>query len=117
MISTTEYLSIVNEEYDLSDPYTKKKVLFCNEAQKNSNIEHLTNRLYKHIKEKSAEIDFGSIPRSKGDITKIENYQNLIDCIDIIHRMVVEYGEDTTLIDEISTAVDNIQRRERVFSK
>lgn len=117
MISTTEYLSIVNEEYDLSDPYTKKKVLFCNEAQKNSNIEHLTNRLYKHIKEKSAEIDFGSIPRSRGDITKIENYQNLIDCIDIIHRMVVEYGEDTTLIDEISTAVDNIQRRERAFSK
>lgn len=117
MISTAEYLTIINEEYDLSDPYTKKKVLYCNEAQKNTNIEHLTGRLYKHIKEKTAEIDFGTIPKSKGDITKIENYQNLIDCIDIIHKMMVEYGEKTTLIDEISTAIDNIQRRERLFSK
>ena len=117
MISTAEYLAIVNEEYDLSDPYTKKKLLYCNEAQKNTNIEHLTNKLYGHIKKSTTKIDFGSIPRSKGDITKIENYQNLIDCIDIIHKMVVEYGENTSIVDEISTAVDNIQRRERLFSK
>ena len=113
----SDYIQMVSEAYDLSDPYTKKMVLYCNEAQRMTNIEHLTNRLYNHIKAQTDKIDFGSIPASKGDITKIQNYQNLIDCIDIMHKMLIEYGEKTDLVDSITTAMDNIQKRQRVFEK
>ena len=113
----SDYIQMVSESYDLSDPYTKKMVLYCNEAQRMTNIEHLTNRLYNHIKAQTDKIDFGSIPASKGDITKIQNYQNLIDCIDIMHKMLIEYGEKTDLVDSITTAMDNIQKRQRIFEK
>ena len=117
MISTAEYLDIISEAYDLSDSYSKKKYLFCNEAQKNTNIEHLTNRLYEHIKEQTDRIDFGTIPKSKGDITRVENFQNLVDCITTIHDLVVQYREDTRIVDQLSTAIENVQKRERIFSK
>ena len=113
----SDYIQMVSEAYDLSDPYTKKMVLYCNEAQRMTNIEYLTNRLYNHIKAQTDKIDFGSIPASKGDITKIQNYQNLIDCIDIMHKMLIEYNEKTDLVDSITTAMDNIQKRQRIFEK
>lgn len=117
MISTAEYLDVISEAYDLSDSYSKKKYLFCNEAQKMTNIENLTNRLYEHIKEQTDRIDFGTIPKSKGDITKVENFQNLVDCITTIHDLVIQYKENTEIVDQLSTAIDNVQKRERLFSK
>ena len=117
MITDVEYMQIVNEYYDLSDYNTKRKVLFCNEAAKSSNLEHITNELYNQIKNDITAIDFGSIPRSKGVISKIDNYQTLIDCINTIRELILEYNDDTKIVDEISTAIGNIQKRERDFTK
>lgn len=117
MVSSAEYLNIINETYDLSDSYTRKKVLYCNEAQKSTNIENIINRLYSHIVNNVDKIDFGTIPKSKGNITKVEGFQNLVDCIDTIHKLILEYNENTVLVDHISTAIDNIQKRQRVFEK
>lgn len=117
MITAAEYLDIISEAYDLSDSDSKKMYLFCNEAQKTTNIEHLTNRLYEHIKDQTDSIDFGTIPKSKGNITKVENFQNLVDCIDVIHDLVKQYGENTEIVDQISTAINNVQVRESLFSK
>ena len=117
MISGVDYLNIVSEAYDLSDYNTQKKVLYCTEAQKSSNIEHLTNRLYKHIKSQTDKIDFGTIPKSKGDITKVEHYQDMLDCITVMHDMILTYNEKTDIIDQISTAINNIVSRQRLFEK
>lgn len=117
MITDAEYMQIVSEVYDLSDYNTKKKVLFCNEAQKVSNIEHIVGKLYDHIKENCDAIDFGSIPRSHGIITRIDNYQQLIDCISTIRSLVESYKEDPKIVDCISTSLSNIQNRERIFTK
>lgn len=117
MISTAEYLSVINEVYDLSDDDLRKQLIFCNEAQKLSNVEHILNNLYNHIISNTTEIDFGTIPKSKGNITKIENFQQLIDCIDNIHKLVLEYKDDTIIVDQISTAINNLQQRQRVFEK
>ena len=73
MITGAEYMQLVSEAYDLSDYYTKKNVLFCNEAKRQANIENIVGRLYVHIKNDVTGIDFGTIPRSKGVITKVEN--------------------------------------------
>ena len=117
MISTAEYLSVINEVYDLSDDDLRKQLIFCNEAQKLSNVEYILNNLYNHIISNTTEIDFGSIPKSKGNITKIENFQELIDCIDNIHKLILEYKDDTIIVDQISTVINNLQQRQRVFEK
>lgn len=117
MITDVEYLQLVSEAYDLSDYKTKKNVLLCNEAKKVVNIENIVGRLYNHIKNNITAIDFGTIPKSKGIFSHVENYNDIIDCINSIHELVQEYDEDTRIIDEISTAIDNIQKRERYFSK
>lgn len=111
------YLNIINEHYDLSDPYTASKVLVNTEAEQKNVITNLVTRLYEKIKQKVDEIDFGTIPKSKGNITKIDGYQNLIECINIIHDLIKEYGESTEPVDQISTAIDNIQTRTRVWEK
>lgn len=117
MISSVDYLKIIDEAYDLSDPEIRKQMIFCNEAQKISNIENLTNKLYNHIRKNVDQIDFGTIPQSKGDISKVENYDNLVDCIDIIHKMIVEYREKTDIVDQLSTAIENVRSRQRTFEK
>ena len=117
MITDVEYMQIVSEAYDLSDYATKKKVLFCNEAKKVENIEFIVNRLYELIKQNCTAIDFGSIPKSKGIVTRIDNYAELVDCINQVHELVRNYKEKTDIVDEISTALDNIHQRERQFTK
>lgn len=117
MITDLEYYQIVSEVYDLSDYKTKKKVLFCNEAKKITNIENITSKLYQHIQSKVTGIDFGTIPKSKGVITRVENYIELTDCLNTIKDLIKSYNEDTKIVDEIFTALANIQARERIFTK
>lgn len=117
MITDTEYFQIINEVYDLSDYKTQKAVLFCNEAQKTSNIESITTKLYSHIRSKVTGIDFGTIPKSKGVVTKVENYTELVECINTIRELITQYSQDTKLVDELSTCLANIQNRERIFTK
>lgn len=117
MITNADYMQIVSEAYDLSDPYIKKKIIFCNEAKRQENIENIVGRLYTHIKNDVTGIDFGTIPRSKGVITKIDNYNGLVDCINSIHDLVKSYNQPTKSVDELTTAINNIKNRERVFTK
>lgn len=117
MITDTEYMQIVSETYDLSDYATKKNLLFCNEAKRIDNLEHIVGNLYLHIKSNVAGIDFGTIPKSKGVVTRIDNYANVLDCINSVHELVYSYKEKTDIPDTLSTALANLQQRERVFSK
>lgn len=117
MVTDSEYMQIISEEYDLSDYATKKKLLFCNEAKRIDNLEHIVNNLYLNIKSNVSGIDFGTIPKSQGVVTHVENYASLIDCINSIHELVHTYGEKTDIPDALSTALANIQQRERTFTK
>lgn len=114
---STEYMSIVKEYFDLSDPYTRNKVILCTEADKQTVLENLANKLYIHIRNHVDNIDFGTIPLSKGDITKIDNFEQLIDCLDTINKLILEYGEKPELVDVVATAINNIQTRKRIFEK
>lgn len=117
MVTDSEYMQIISEEYDLSDYATKKKLLFCNEAKRIDNLEHIVNNLYLNIKSNVAGIDFGTIPKSQGVVTRVENYASLIDCINSVHELVYNYREKTDIPDALSTALANIQQRERTFTK
>lgn len=113
-----EYNKIIREYFDLKDRDTRKTIISLEEsAEQNQLLAALTSKLYDKIVEKVDDIDFGTLPRSRGDITKIENYSNLMECIDIMRGIVVEYKEDTYPVDVVSSAVENVKSRKGTFTK
>lgn len=112
-----EYDKLFMEHFDVTDDDTRQKYVSLDEAEKGQMIVSLTSKLYDKIIEKVDDIDFGSIPKSKGDITKIENYESMMECLDIIRNIVKQYGQDDEPVDVVFQAINNIREREKVFNR
>lgn len=110
-------MSAFTEHFDLSDRNTRKGIMRLNEADQNAVLTSLTSKLYDHIVTKVDDIDYGEIPSTKGDITKLSNYGKLYECIDILRKILVEYKQDTTPIDAISEAISNVSTRKDLFER
>ena len=106
-----------NEYLDLTDPVTRKAVLVMNEAEQTSILTALTSKLYDNIVAKVDDIDYGEIPSTKGDVTKLSNYAKLRECISLLHDILKEYKQDTTPIDQIALALANIESRKDLFTR
>ena len=94
----------INEYFDLSDKATRQ-IFLLDEASATSVLTGLTNRLYDHIVKKTTSIDYGTIPESKGDITKLTMYEDLKDCCQIIKGIVEEFHEKSGPIDTVILAM------------
>jgi hypothetical protein len=106
------------EYFDKTDDLTRSILLSVNEADQNVVMTSLSNKLYQHIVDKVDDIDFGTIPLSKGDITQIDNYDKLVDCIDIITKILVSYHQPTEpTIGVVSMALQNMIDRTDMFTK
>lgn len=105
----------INEYFDLSDTKTRHAML--NEATANSVLTSLTSKLYDHIVKKTTSINYGTIPDTKGDITKLTMYDELKDVCQIIKGIVTEYGEKGGPIDTVTLAMSNIESRKDLFSR
>ena len=112
-----QYMEAVNKFFDISDSTTRKVLLSVNEVDQNLVMTSLANKLYDHIVNKVDDIDFGTIPESRGDITKIENYDKLLDCINIIAEILQAYHQDTSTINTVSVALQNMVDRKELFMK
>ena len=112
-----EYNQIVNEHFDLSDNYTRRFIASLNESGQEQLIAALSSALYEKIVAKVDEIDFGTIPQSRGDITKVQGFVNTEQCIDIIRKLVIQYNQKTDIVDSIITAITNIKDRKNLFTK
>lgn len=109
--------AVLRENFDIEDAITRRTLIEADEADQNQLLLALTSKLYDQIVAKVDDIDFGTIPRSRGDITKIENYSQLVECIDILRKIIVESKEDPKPIDVVLTAIENVKTRIRMFSK
>lgn len=107
----------LNEYLDLSDTNTRKTLLTLDEAGHNSVLTKLTSNLYDHIVKKSADIDFGEIPNTKGDVTKLAEYEDLVDVMETMRNILKEYHQDTKPVDVLTTALANIRTRKDMFEK
>ena len=105
------------EHFDLTDRSTRKTLLSLNEAEQASVLTALTSKLYDHIVAKVDDIDYGEIPSTKGDVTKLSNYAKLRECINLLHDILKEYRQDTAPIDEIALALANIEARKDLFNR
>lgn len=109
--------NIFNEHLDFTDRETVSTIVSVEEADKNQILEALTHKLYDNIVDKVDDIDFGTIPLSKGDITKVENYDSLLDCLEVIKDIVIQYHQSTEPIDVVLDAIENVKSRTRVWEK
>ena len=103
--------------FDNDDTMTRNILLSVNEADQNIVMTSLANKLYNHITDKVDEIDFGTIPNSKGDITKIDNFENLLDCVNIISDILQQNHQDTSAVEVVSLAIQNVIDRTDMFEK
>lgn len=116
-MNSNEYDKIFAECLDLTDKYTVHYIATCEDAGKDAVISALTASLYDKIVNKATSIDFGTIPKSRGDITKVENITMTQDCLDIIRKLALEYKQNPGLVDEIINAIANVKDLKREFVK
>jgi len=113
-VSDTQKL--IREYFDIADEKTRK-FLIKEDGNDTQVLTALTNALYDKIVSNVDKIDFGSIPRSRGDITKVEGFENTVECLNIIRKIVIEYHEDPRIVDNVLGAIENIKTRKAQFMK
>lgn len=108
---------MISESFDISDKATRKYLVSLDEDDKSAVATALAAALYDKIVKRVDDIDFGTIPKSMGDITKVDGYENTVQCLDIIKKLVIEYKESTEVVDTVINAVENIKSRKALFMK
>lgn len=108
---------IFSEHMDLRDRETVRILASVNEADQNQVLYNLCGKLYEKLIDRVDDIDFGEIPSTKGDITKLSNYTNMMECVDILKNLLKEFKESTSTILEIEKAINNIKKRKELFEK
>lgn len=117
----SEFEELMREHLDYNDPQNVHEVArILREADtdaQNRMMEAVTNKMYALIQQKADKIDFSSISKSRGDITKIQNYESLMECCDVIRQFINGYHENLSSIDTVDTAIANIKKRTDMFKK
>lgn len=110
-------MATFTEHFDITDRETRKCLMSLDEAEQGGLLATLTSKLYDNIISKIDDIDYGDIPNSKGDITELTNYDKLVECTTLLRDILVEFKQDTSPIDEISVAIDNVRGRKELFGR
>lgn len=112
-----KYADIIYEYFDPSNSREFCTLMNLNEEQQDRVLANLATKLYDHIVNEITDIDFGDIPSSKGDITRIPNYLDMVDCVNIIHDICVRFKQPTTATDTIFKAIQNLKDTKDVWRK
>jgi hypothetical protein len=112
----SEEEKLIREYFDISDP-TTRALLLHEDTNNEQLLAALTNALYDKIVSNVDKIDFGSIPRSRGDITKVEGFENTVECLNIMRKIALEYKETPDYVDTVLSAINNVKERKAIFMK
>lgn len=106
---------LILEYMDINDITTVKEVYSLNEAEQNTFLLSLTNKLYQMIVGKIDDVDFGDIPNSKGNIRKYTKYKQLRDCVEVLQGIFEQYKEDTKPVQVLDNALSNLENNADIF--
>lgn len=115
ILSTFE--QIMREHMNYSDMATIKAIAEATDNNQNQILVALTSKLYEMIVAKVTKLDYSSVASSRGDITKIQNYNELVETVNIIRQLVAEYKCDVTPVQAVEKAFDNVKARTATFKK
>lgn len=111
------YTAAMNEFFDINDHQNRRIMLAINEDDQSKVLVGLTAKLYENIIDKVDDIDFGEIPLTKGEFTKLPNYTTIMDSLSTMRNLLVEYKQDTAPVDTIYNAVSNIVDMTPIWKK
>lgn len=114
-VMTKEFKQIVSEYMDITDYKTNTRLYNLDEAEQNTVLLSLTNKLYQMIVAKIDDIEKGDIPKSRGDITRLPKYNQLKECAKTLTSIFEQYKEDTAPVKVIENAIDNLEDNSDVF--
>lgn len=114
-VMTKEFKQIVSEYMDITDYKTNTRLYNLDEAEQNTVLLSLTNKLYQMIVAKIDDIEKGDIPKSRGDITRLPKYNQLKECAKTLTNIFEQYKEDTAPVKVIENAIDNLEDNSDVF--
>lgn len=112
-----EFNKAISEHMDIVDTKTRKALVNLSEESQESVLTALTSKLYDNIAKKANEINYGDIPLTKGDISKLPNYDKLRETIVILKDIVKEYRQDSAPIDTLAEAMSNVETRKDLFER
>ena len=111
------YQSIIKEYFDMSDKRTLDVLVKINEGDQSQVLSSLASKLYKNIIDKVGDIDYGTIPDSKGDITKIPNFMEMLECLDTIGSIIEQYNQSPDSVNIIREAIENLKDSKKIWEK
>lgn len=112
-----DYDELFREFFDISDTPTRKCIVALEDVEQDQLLTALSSKLYDMIVAKVDDINFGTIPRSRGDITKVDGFNNTLECLKIMRQIVEKYNENPESVDTVLTAISNIRDRKGLFMK
>ena len=111
------YRRVFCEYMDMDDRETRNTLCTIDEADQTNVVLTLTQKLYETIVNKNLDIDFGTIPESKGDITAVDQYPTIIKTVKLIEDLLRHYKQPYTTIDEVSKAIDYLEINKDLFRR
>ena len=111
------YRRVFCEYMDMDDRETRNTLCTIDEADQTNVVLTLTQKLYETIVNKNLDIDFGTIPESKGDITAVDQYPTIIKTVKLIEDLLKHYKQPYTTIDEVSKAIDYLELNKDLFRR
>lgn len=114
---SSEFNQIVREHFDLSDGNTRRYIAALEDSGQEQLLNALSMSMYESIVSKVDEIDFGTIPMSRGDITKVQGFDGTEECLRTIRQLVIEYKQNPSVVDVVLTAIENMKERKGLFIK
>lgn len=112
----SEYNEIVKEFFDLKN-IDNLSLLSLDESEQDQAVASLATKLYKSIVGKVTKIDFGEIPKSKGDITRIPKFVDMMDCLNTMNELLIRYKQSTKPVDIIFEAIENLKNTKDIWEK
>lgn len=108
--------TIFNEALDMTNNKTFMTMVSLNEAEQKNAVIILASKLYKMITNKLEDTDYREIEASKGDVKRMKQYKQTIECIDVLYNIAQESGTGIEEVATIKEAMDNVEKLKPVFT-
>lgn len=97
--------------------FSDRRELFgLTEAEMNNVHNNMINKLFDSAINKS-HVDFGDIPKSKGDITKFNGYKSMVESLEILRNLALKNNHKIPEIDIVTKAIDGIIAHRNLFER
>lgn len=112
MLKKNECMNILLENASSYDE--QMKIYALNEAEQAVINDRMVGNIYQSALKKR-DINFDTIPISKGDIKKFDGYDNMIATIEMLRQLSKKFGIKIAELDIVETAIGNIRAYRKTF--